>query len=83
MGAVAQRLGFLLETYDLEIRSGAASSSRSHELGTSKQRESLLRMVTRAYVRLDPVLPATGKFLRRWRLQLNIPTEELHATVQT
>jgi predicted transcriptional regulator of viral defense system len=68
VGAVAQRLGFLLETY---------------ELGTSKHRESLLRMVTRAYVRLDPVLPATGKFLHRWHLQLNIPMEELHAAVQT
>lgn len=68
VGAAAQRLGFLLETY---------------ELGTPKHRESLLRIVTRAYVRLDPVLPAAGKFLRRWRLQLNIPMEELHATVQT
>jgi len=67
-GAVAQRLGFLLETY---------------ELGTPKHRESLLRMVRKAYVRLDPVLPATGKFLRQWRLQLNIPTEELRAAVQT
>lgn len=68
VGAVVQRLGFLLETY---------------ELGTSKHQEFLLRMVTRAYVRLDPILPATGKFLRRWRLQLNIPIEELRATVQT
>ncbi|MBI3332955.1 MAG: transcriptional regulator [Candidatus Omnitrophica bacterium] len=68
VGAAAQRLGFLLETY---------------ELGTSRHRESLLRMVTRAYVRLDPVLPAGGKFLRRWRLQLNIPMEELRAAVQT
>jgi predicted transcriptional regulator of viral defense system len=68
VGAVAQRLGFLLETY---------------ELGTQKHREFLLRLVKKASVRLDPVLPATGKFLRRWRLQINIPMEELHATVQT
>jgi predicted transcriptional regulator of viral defense system len=68
VGAVAQRLGFFLETY---------------KMGTPKHQESLLRMVTKAYVRLDPVLPATGKFLSRWRLQLNIPLEELRATVQT
>lgn len=68
VGAVAQRLGFLLET---------------HELGTPKHRESLRRMVRKSYVRLDPVLPAGGKFLRRWRLQLNIPMDELRAAVQT
>ena len=68
VGAVAQRLGFLLETY---------------QLGTPRHQESLLRMVRKAYIRLDPVLAPTGKFLRRWRLQLNIPLEELHAAVQT
>lgn len=55
----------------------------TYELGTPRHQEALLRIVTRAYVRLDPVLPAAGKFLRRWRLQLNIPTEELRAAVQT
>jgi predicted transcriptional regulator of viral defense system len=39
--------------------------------------------LTSTYVRLDPVLPAEGKRLRRWRLQLNVDPEELRAVVRT
>jgi predicted transcriptional regulator of viral defense system len=68
VGAVMRRLGFLLETYEM------ASAP------------DLLRLragLTATYVRLDPVLPAEGKRLRRWRLQLNIDPEELRAVVGT
>jgi predicted transcriptional regulator of viral defense system len=68
VGAVLRRLGFLLEIYDL---------------GTPKEREPLRRKLTTAYVRLDPVLPAEGRYLRRWRLQLNITSEELQAVGKT
>ena len=34
-------------------------------------------MLTATYQRLDPLLPAEGAFLSRWRLQLNVTPEEL------
>ena len=68
VGAVLRRLGFLLETYEM---AGASNLDR------------LRNALTATYVRLDPVLPAEGKRLRRWRLQLNVDPEELRAVVRT
>jgi predicted transcriptional regulator of viral defense system len=68
IGAVVRRLGFLLETY---------------ELAAAPTLERLRAGLTATYVRLDPVLPAEGKRLRRWRIQLNIDPEELRAVVRT
>jgi len=66
--AVAQRLGYLLELYDL---------------GTPATVESLREMVGTAYARLDPLLPAAGPYLARWRLRLNLEPEMLQAIVRT
>jgi predicted transcriptional regulator of viral defense system len=68
VGAVVQRLGFLLETY---------------ELAPPADLDRLRSRLTATYVRLDPVLPAEGKRLHRWRLQLNVAPEELRAVVGT
>jgi predicted transcriptional regulator of viral defense system len=68
VGAVVRRLGFLLETYEM---AGAPDLDR------------LRRGLTATYARLDPILPAEGKRLRRWRLQLNVDPEELRAVVRT
>ena len=68
VGAVVRRLGFLLETYEM------AAPADLDRLRTG---------LTETYVRLDPVLPAEGKRLCRWRLQLNIASEELRAVVRT
>jgi predicted transcriptional regulator of viral defense system len=68
VGAVVRRLGFLLETYEM---------AAPPDLGR------LRNGLTATYVRLDPVLPAEGKRLRRWRLQLNVDPEELRAVVRT
>ncbi len=68
VGAVTRRLGFLLETY---------------KMAQAPELDRLRSGLTATYVRLDPVLPAEGKRLRRWRLQLNIDPEELRAVVQT
>jgi len=68
VGAVIRRLGFLLETYEL---------ADAQELGPLRQK------LTATYVRLDPLLPAEGKCLRRWRVQLNVDPEELRAVVRT
>lgn len=46
-------------------------------------RKILLDHLTDTYVRLDPVLPAEGKFVRRWRLQLNVPPDELLSVGRT
>lgn len=68
IGAVVSRLGFLMELY---------------QMGTSEDLETLRKSLTDAYVRLDPLLPAEGKFLRRWRLQLNVSREEFLSVVGT
>jgi predicted transcriptional regulator of viral defense system len=68
VGAVVRRLGFLLETY---------------ELAAAPELDRLRSALTSTYVRLDPVLPAEGRRLRRWRLQLNVDPEELRAVVRT
>lgn len=67
-GAVVRRLGFLLETY---------------EMAAAPDLDRLRAGLTATYVRLDPVLPAEGKRLHRWRLQLNVEPEELRAVAGT
>jgi predicted transcriptional regulator of viral defense system len=62
VGAVLRRLGYLLESYSL---AGAPVLDR------------LRSKLTATYQRLDPLLPAQGAFLSRWRLQLNVTPEEL------
>jgi predicted transcriptional regulator of viral defense system len=68
VGAVVRRLGFLLETY---------------KLAAAPELDRLRNALTSTYVRLDPILPAEGKRLRRWRLQLNVDPDELRAVVRT
>lgn len=68
IGAVIRRLGFILDIY---------------KIGTPQEHEKLRSLLTTTYVRLDPVLPAEGKLLRRWRLQLNVLPQELLALVRT
>ncbi len=68
VGAILRRLGFLLETYEM---------ADAHDL------EQLRKEFTATYVRLDPILPAEGKRLRKWRIQLNVDPEELRAVVRT
>ncbi|MEK7233674.1 MAG: transcriptional regulator [Elusimicrobiota bacterium] len=66
--AITGRLGYLMEIL---------------EVGTESDRESLRESLGRAYVRLDPMLPAEGKFLSKWRLRLNVAAEEIRAILQT
>jgi predicted transcriptional regulator of viral defense system len=68
IGAVIRRLGYLMELF---------------QIGTPKTREPLRERLTDTVVRLDPLLPAEGKFLHRWRLQLNVTPEELLAVAKT
>jgi len=68
VGAVIRRLGFLLELY---------------EIATPDAPRALQRRLTSTYVTLDPVLPAEGKYLRRWRLRLNISPDEFRAVIRT
>lgn len=63
-GAVVRRLGYLLEHYDMADASVLAP---------------LRDMLTATYQRLDPLLPAEGEHLSRWRIQLNVTPEELDA----
>jgi len=66
--AVAQRLGYLLELY---------------QLGTSTQIEELQEIVGTSYARLDPLMPDEGAYLTRWHLRLNLETATLKDIVRT
>ena len=68
VGAVTRRLGYLLEQYDL---------------GLAEQIDRLREALTSTYVLLDPVLPAEGPYLARWRLRLNVSPEEIAAVGST
>ena len=52
-------------------------------IGSPESRDRLRDRLTDTYVKLDPLLPAGGKFLRKWRLHLNVSPEELLAAVRT
>ena len=67
IGSVIRRLGYLMELF---------------EIGTPRTREPLREHLTETVVRLEPLLPPKGKFIHRWRLQLNVTPEEL-LTVRT
>jgi len=66
--SVAKRLGFLLETFDLI----------TPELTTS-----LEGLVTPSYVSLDPTLPSMGRHHPKWRVRVNLDSEEIRAATTT
>lgn len=68
VGAVIRRLGYIMELY---------------EIGSPVSRDRLRDRLTETYVNLDPLLPAEGKYLRKWRLRLNVSPDELLSTVRT
>ncbi|MDP2863525.1 MAG: hypothetical protein Q8N95_12095 [Desulfobacterales bacterium] len=68
VGAVIRRLGYLMELYSV---------------GSLEQMEILRCRLTDTYARLDPILPSEGKFIRKWRLQLNVTPDELLSVVRT
>ncbi len=65
--AVIKRLGFLLET--LEINSGII--------------EELQNLKTVSYVLLDTELPKTGKRISRWSIQQNLESQTIKAAIHT
>lgn len=66
--AVINRLGHLMEVL---------------EVGSQTDLESLRKRLTATYVLFDPLLPAEGKFLARWRLRLNVSADEIKALLRT
>ncbi len=68
VGAVIRRLGYLMELYDI---------------GAPADRDRLRSKLTDTYANLDPLLPAEGKYLRKWRLRLNVSSDEFLSTVRT
>jgi len=65
--AVIKRLGFLLETLQIE-------STSIKELQKSK---------TASYVLLDTEIPKSGKLLSRWSIQQNLETETIKSAIYT
>jgi predicted transcriptional regulator of viral defense system len=68
VGAVIRRLGYLLEVFDVQA---------APQIGR------LRAVLTSSYVLLDPLMPAEGRYLARWRLRVNIAPEEMNALVRT
>lgn len=68
VGAVIRRLGYLLETF---------------EVAAPRELQRLRERLTATYAILDPLLPAEGKLLARWRLRLNVGPDEIEAVVRT
>ena len=64
---VVKRLGYLLELYRL----GLSYINQLHG------------MIGTSYALLDPILPAEGPYLARWRLRINVDTETLKGIVAT
>ena len=67
MGAVIRRLGYLLETFEVDA---------------PRELERLRQRLTATYAILDPLLPAEGKHMARWRLRLNVDPGEIEAIVR-
>ena len=67
-GALTRRVGYLLELYKM------ASPEQLAQLRTA---------LSSTYARLDPTLPKIGPYQARWRLQLNVESEELEAIRHT
>ncbi len=65
--AVAKRLGFLLDLYGFAVEITGE----------------LKKMTGTGYVALDPSLPSAGKYLRSWRLRINLDPDELKQIVET
>lgn len=68
VGAVVRRLGFLLETFEVDVPA---------------ELERLRVGLTSTYTLLDPLMPAEGPYQARWRLRVNVEPDELHAIVRT
>lgn len=68
VGAVVRRLGFLLETFEVDVPAEV---------------ERLRVGLTSTYALLDPLMPAEGPYQARWRLRVNVEPDELRAIVRT
>jgi predicted transcriptional regulator of viral defense system len=68
IGAVVRRLGFLLETFEIDAPADI---------------ERLRTALTATYAPLDPLMPAEGPWHARWRVRVNVEPEELRALVRT
>lgn len=66
--AVAKRLGFLLDLFDI------SDEKIKHELQF---------LITKSFTLLDPSLPAQGKYFSKWRIRINLNPDELKAVART
>jgi len=66
--AVAKRLAFLLDLFDLSPK---------------ETRKKLKKMTTTSFVLLDPSLPDKGHYQSKWRLKINLDPEELKEIIKT
>jgi predicted transcriptional regulator of viral defense system len=68
IGAIYRRLGFILETYQIDC---------------PNEIERLQEKLTKKHLLLDPGLLDEGTYQSRWRLRINIPKQEFLAVIRT
>jgi predicted transcriptional regulator of viral defense system len=68
VGAIVRRLGFLLETFDVDAPA---------------ELERLRAELTATYALLDPLMPAEGPWHARWRVRVNVEPDELRALARS
>ena len=66
-GAALRRLGYLSELYGI---------------GSETDLDCIRSSLTSTYDRFDPTLPAEGVHIARWRLQMNVSSDELEEVVR-
>jgi hypothetical protein len=79
---ITSPLEFSIVMFSLE-KSAYLLNLLLYRIGSHEECQLLRAQLKEAYVRLDPLLPPEGKFLRKWRLQLNVSAEELLSVVRT
>jgi len=67
-GSVIRRLGYIMDIYNI--------------VNTDKL-IALQKQLTNTYSKLDPSLPASGKYLKKWRIQVNVSKDELLKAIKT
>ncbi|MCK4543984.1 transcriptional regulator [candidate division WOR-3 bacterium] len=67
-GSVIRRLGYIMDIYNIV---------------NIDKLIVLQKQLTNTYSKLDPSLPANGKYLKKWRIQINVSKDELLKAIKT
>lgn len=67
-GSVIRRLGYIMDIYNI---------------ANTDKLTVLQKLLTNTYSKLDPSLPANGKYFKKWKIQVNVSKDELLKAIKT